>query len=96
MLKILMVCGAGLGSSFAMEMSVESVLKELGVKASLSHTDISSASGEQADIVIAAENFESQVKRYGMESELIFLNNLVDKKEIKEKLTPVLERENII
>src|SRR5699024_3005475 len=96
MLKVLMVCGAGLGSSFGMEMSVESVLKELGVKASLSHTDISSASGEQADIVIAAENFESQVKRYGMESELIFLNNLVDKKEIKEKLTPVLERENII
>ena len=30
MLKILAVCGAGLGSSFACQMSVESVLKELG------------------------------------------------------------------
>lgn len=96
MLKILMVCGAGLGSSFAMEMSVESVLKDLGVEASLDHTDISSASGERADIVIAAKNFESQVKRYGMDSKLIFLNNLIDKNEIKEKLVPVLEGESFL
>ena len=33
MLNILTVCGAGLGSSFACQMSVEAVLKELGVEA---------------------------------------------------------------
>jgi len=96
MVKILMVCGAGLGSSFAMEMAVESVVNEIGLDASLDHTDISSASGIQADIVIAANNFEEQVKRYGMDSHLIFLNNLIDKKEIKEKLIPVLEENNYI
>ena len=42
MLKILTVCGAGLGSSFACQMSVEAVLKNLGVTATLDHTDISS------------------------------------------------------
>ena len=30
MLQILTVCGAGLGSSFACQMSVDAVLKELG------------------------------------------------------------------
>ena len=39
MLQILTVCGAGLGSSFACQMSVDAVLKELGVEAKLDHTD---------------------------------------------------------
>ena len=60
MLKILAVCGAGLGSSFACQMSVEAVLKELGVEAKLDHTDISSVSGANADIVISGKNFEKQ------------------------------------
>jgi ascorbate PTS system EIIB component len=96
MLKILMVCGAGLGSSFAIQMTVESVLKDLGVEASLDHSDISSASGLKADIIISATTFESQFQRYDMQSDLIFLKNLVDKNEIKEKLVPVLEEKGIL
>ncbi|SNX53488.1 MULTISPECIES: PTS sugar transporter subunit IIB [unclassified Thermoanaerobacterium] len=91
MLKILMVCGAGLGSSFACQMSVESVLKELNVSAILDHADISSVGGSNADIIISAKNFEPQVKRYNTDATVIFLNGLVDKREIKEKLIPVLK-----
>ena len=49
MLQILTVCGAGLGSSFACQMSVDAVLKELGVEAKLDHTDISSVGGAKAE-----------------------------------------------
>ena len=42
-LNILFVCGAGLGSSFAAQMSAEDVLNKLGVEAKLDHCDISSA-----------------------------------------------------
>ena len=91
MLKILAVCGAGLGSSFACQMSVEAVLKELGVEAKLDHTDISSVSGANADIVISGKNFKKQFERYSISCPKIFLNRLVDKKEIKEKLVPVLQ-----
>ena len=41
--KILMVCGAGLGSSFACQMTVETVLAQIGAEANLDHCDISSA-----------------------------------------------------
>lgn len=95
MLNILMVCGAGLGSSFACQMSVEAVLKDLGIKAKLDHCDISSASGMRADIIISGKNFESQFKHYNINSEMIFLNRLVDKNEIKEKLVPVLRKFNV-
>lgn len=96
MLKILMVCGAGLGSSFAAQMTVESVLKDLGVEADLDHSDISSAAGFEADIIISATNFESQFQRHDFPADLIFLRNLVDKNEIKEKLVPLLEERNIL
>ncbi|MDO4168472.1 MAG: PTS sugar transporter subunit IIB [Lachnospiraceae bacterium] len=91
MLQILTVCGAGLGSSFACQMSVDAVLKELGVQANLDHTDISSVAGARADIIISGKNFEKQFERYTLDCPTVFLNRLVDKKEIKEKLTPVLK-----
>lgn len=91
MLKILVVCGAGLGSSFACQMSVEAVLQDIGVKASVDHSDISSAAGSNVDIIISGKNFESQFTRYELPMDLIFLERLVDKQEIKEKLIPVLK-----
>ena len=56
MLQILTVCGAGLGSSFACQMSVDAVLKELGVEAKLDHTDISSVGGAKADIILSGNS----------------------------------------
>lgn len=91
MLQIYTVCGAGLGSSFACQMTVESVLNELGVKAMINHTDISSVSSIKADIILVGKNFEKQFKRYTLNCPVIFLNHLVDKNEIKEKLIPVLQ-----
>lgn len=95
-IKILMVCGAGLGSSFACEMSVEGVVKELNVDAELSHCDISSVSSSKADIVITGQNFESQIKQYDIKARVIYLKRLVDKKEIREKLEPVLKELNYL
>jgi PTS system ascorbate-specific IIB component len=91
MLNILMVCGAGLGSSFACQMSVEAVLKKLNVTAKLDHSDVTSVAGSKADIIISAENFEKVVNRYETKATKIFLARLVDKKEIEEKLLPVLK-----
>lgn len=91
MLKILTVCGAGLGSSFACQMSVEAVLKELGVEAKLDHTDISSVGGQKADIILSGKNFEKQFERINYSCPAIFLDKLIDKNEIREKLTPVLK-----
>lgn len=96
MLNILVVCGAGLGSSFVCQMSVESVLKDLNVPAKLDHGDISSIGGSKADIIIAAKNFEPQVKRYNTNASVILLNKLIDKNEIKEKIIPVLKEKGLL
>ncbi len=91
MLKIFTVCGNGLGSSFACQMAVEAVLKELGVEAKLDHIDISSVAGQSADLIISGKNFQKQFERITLKCPAVFLDRLVDQKEIKEKLTPALK-----
>jgi PTS system ascorbate-specific IIB component len=89
-LSILAVCGAGLGSSFACEMSIEAALKDLGVNASLAHCDISSAASTRADIIMTGSNFKSQFENYTLDATIIYLKRLIDKNEIKQKLMPIL------
>ncbi|MCM6932186.1 PTS sugar transporter subunit IIB [Enterococcus italicus] len=97
-LNILFVCGAGLGSSFAAQMSTEDVLNKLGVVANLDHVDISSAVSMKSDIIITAENFRSQFEKFSIDpsTTLIYLKNIVSKPEIEEKITPVLKNKGLL
>lgn len=92
--NILFVCGAGLGSSFAAQMSAEDVLNAHGVDAKLDHVDISTAASVQPDIIITAQNFKSQFEKFSIDenrTSIVYLKNIVSKPEIEEKLIPVLE-----
>lgn len=91
-----MVCGNGLGSSFACQMTVESVLQELGVTADLDHCDLSSARSMKADLILSGKNFESQFQNLAIETPQIFLDRLVDKNEIREKISPFLKEKGLI
>ena len=93
-LNVLMVCGAGLGSSFACQMSTEDVLREHNIEVNLDHSDISSALSMNADIIMTASNFRTQFENYTVDEEkttIIYLTNIVSKVEIAEKLLPVIE-----
>lgn len=93
MLDVLMVCGNGCGSSLVCQMAVESVLRQLGVKAKLSHSDMLSAKSKTADILIAGMNFKPKFDTFDNFPNKVYLVNLVSKDEIRSKLEPVL-REN--
>ncbi|BAK95417.1 PTS sugar transporter subunit IIB [Tetragenococcus halophilus] len=96
--EILFVCGAGLGSSFAAQMSAEDVLNKHNVNAKLDHVDISTAASSKADVIITAQNFESQFKKFSIDDKtsIIYLKNIVSKKEIEEKLIPVLQEKEFV
>lgn len=98
-LNILFVCGAGLGSSFACQMAAEDVLTKLGVEARLDHSDISSAASARPDIIITAQNFQSQFEKFTIDPEqtiIVYLRNIVSKQEIEEKITPVLKEKGVL
>ncbi|WP_129668966.1 PTS sugar transporter subunit IIB [Phytoactinopolyspora endophytica] len=52
-LRVLTVCGVGMGSSLILRMNAEKALSALGVTAKVEHTDLSSARGMKADVAIA-------------------------------------------
>jgi PTS system ascorbate-specific IIB component len=93
MVRIMAVCGAGLGSSMACMMAIQSTMQSMGVDAKVGHTDtasISAVAGD-VDIVVAGNNYHDLIEKKGLSIPVVYLDRLVDKKEIQEKLTPVLK-----
>jgi len=98
-LKILMVCGAGLGSSLACQMSVEDVLQKLDIEANLDHCDISSAVAMGPDLIVTAANFKKQFEKFTIDpqkTQIIYLKNIVNKREIEENLTPIFKEKGML
>lgn len=93
-IKILTVCGVGQGSSLIMRMFVEDVLKELNIPAKVEHSELISARDSDADVIVVSTLFIDQLKGSG--KIIVGLKNLVDKKEIREKLLKALLENGII
>ncbi|MEE8724130.1 MAG: PTS sugar transporter subunit IIB [Atopobiaceae bacterium] len=93
MVRIVAVCGAGLGSSFACQMAIEQAMQALGVNVKVSHTDTSTISAiiNDADIVVSGKNYQKLMEKKNLPKPVVFLDRLVDKAEITEKLTPILK-----
>lgn len=51
-ITVLTVCGVGMGSSLMLRMTAETALRDLGVPAKVEATDLSSARGMTADVII--------------------------------------------
>jgi ascorbate PTS system EIIB component len=88
-LKVLTVCGVGMGSSLMLRMTVEDVLKAMDVSAKVEATDVSSARGMKADVIIGqgmhTEEFE------GRAPVVVAITNFMDKSRIEEQLTEAFE-----
>jgi PTS system ascorbate-specific IIB component len=83
-MKIMVVCGNGLGSSFIMELNVKKALTEMGKTAEVDHTDLASAKTEPADIYIGAADIVGQLDDGNRT--IITLENMMNISEIKTKL----------
>ncbi|EJY57207.1 succinyl-CoA synthetase, alpha subunit [Alicyclobacillus hesperidum URH17-3-68] len=71
-------------------MTIESVLKELGVNASVTTSDIGMAKSETADVIVTSSEFSNLLKDKGVP--IIEIKNYVDKQEMKEKLITFLPK----
>lgn len=84
MKTIMAVCGSGLGSSFMVEMNITDVLNELGISDyQATHNSLADATADQADIFVTGLDLEISASHL---PNLIVLNSLLDKDELKEKL----------
>lgn len=93
MLKVVTVCGMGLGSSVMMKMTVEKALKKLNVKHKVEHWDMGTVKSQDADLIVTTKQFEKDFKDTG---DVIILDNIMNEQEATEKLSDYLESQNKI
>jgi len=98
-IKVLCVCGCGLGSSFAIEMTAIAVFKRMDIEAEINHTTVSEANAFKSDIILTQKIFADVLTADASEEEskkVITLHRLTDKDEMEEKVTALLTEKNLI
>jgi PTS system ascorbate-specific IIB component len=90
--KILAVCGMGLGSGLLLRMQAEKALRQLGVQADLEVADIGTAraSAQTADIIITSEELAQQLG--AVKPRVVTISNFIDLGEMVTKLGAALGR----
>lgn len=91
-MKIMAICGSGLGSSFMVEMNIKKVLKKLDIEAEVEHSDLSSATPGAADLFVMAKDIAASASV--PESQLVVITNIIDINELEAQLRVV--RQTII
>lgn len=93
-MHIVCVCGMGLGSSLILKMTVDKALKELGATGhDIEHWDAGTVDSKQADLIVTSADFES---RFAGRKNVIFVTNVVNAGEVKEKLKAYMEANGLM
>jgi len=90
-MKIIAVCGMGIGTSVLLKMNTEKVLRALGIDADVEAADIGVARGmaRDAEIVLTSEELAEEIG--DVDAQVIVIDNFFDLDEITEKLTAALD-----
>lgn len=91
-MKILAVCGMGLGSGLILRMQAEKALKELGLQADLEVADIGTARAlaPTADLILTSEELAQQLG--GVKPRIVTITNFIDLREMVDKLGAAIGR----
>jgi PTS system ascorbate-specific IIC component len=87
--KFVAVCGQGLGSSMIVELNVKKTLNFLNINADVTHTNLNSfdPNDNSVDAIIVGKDLATSINFKNK----IVLDNLLNQKEISEKITEFLK-----
>lgn len=90
-IRAITVCGVGMGSSLILRMTAEKAFSELGVKARVEATDLSSAKSIAADVILGQDMHTEQFA--GAAPVVIAVSNFMDSEGLKKKLEGLLREQ---
>lgn len=85
MIKIVAVCGAGVGSSVMLRYFIENICESRDIDAIVETSDIGSVNPDSYDILITTTDF-ANLLRESSKCKIIKLDNLMDKKYLEEEI----------
>jgi PTS system ascorbate-specific IIB component len=93
--KILAVCGNGLGSSLVVKMSLEEVLEDLQVNAIVDSTSVAEAGGMMgfADVIVTSTAFFNGIQdMIPAGKEVVTVKNMLNKAELGQAVKEAINR----
>lgn len=84
MLRILTVCGAGVGSSMMLKVFTQQILSKENIEAVVNATDIGSINPQDADIIITTTDFSNLFRN--TTGKVLQIDNLTDKENLRSQL----------
>lgn len=90
-IKILAVCGMGVGTSMLLKMSIEKALKALGLEATVDLADISTARGQAAHVDLVVTSNELAERIGEIQTPIVTVSNFMDVNAIKEGMQAALK-----
>ena len=88
--KALIACRAGVGSSLMLKIKVNEVIRENDFPIEVEHASLDAVSGFTGDLIITLTDVANELREKNLQQTIIVINNIVDKKEIKEKIAAAL------
>lgn len=90
-MKIIAVCGMGIGTSIILKMNIDNALSRLGVDADVEAADISAGRGaaSTADLVLTSSELVGQLGE--LDVPVVVIDNFTDTTEIENKLIEALD-----
>lgn len=91
-MKILAVCGMGLGSGLLLRMQAEKALRQLGIQADVEVADIGTARAlaATADLIITSEELAQQLG--AVKPRVVTITNFIDLAEMVAKLGVAMDK----
>ena len=88
-MRVLTICGAGLGCSLLLKMFAQDVFDKLGVSVEIEASDVAFAKGTRADLIITSGTLVATLSE--IKTPIIAIRNLMDKRELEDKIRAHLE-----
>ena len=88
-MKILTVCGLGQGTSLILRMTVEDVLRKMGIQADVENIDVSSANSVNADLIVLSQDLANTLG--DVNADVVVVNNYFDEDEVEAALRTVIK-----
>ena len=92
-MKIICVCGFGMGSSLILKISVEKAMKELGIPCDVEHYAAGTLGNAAYDLIVAGDDFAEEMSG---RDDVILVKNVVKVEEIKASLETYFKNKNIL
>lgn len=96
MIKALVACRAGVGSSLMLKIKLDEVIKENNFPVSLEHSSLDGVPGFNGKYIITLPDVAEDLEKKHLPQRIIGIKNIIDKNEIKSALELALKEDGFI